>query len=835
MGLGKTIQALVTCAVTVKTTKRAGCVVVPLAVLSNWASEAATFVPSLPIRTFYGSREEREHALANWVPLGPGLVLTTYEIWAKEGAAMVEKEGPLSVLVFDEGHKLKNPGAVASRVLLHDPLASSRPPVILLTGTPVQNSRDELYTLCWLADPDAFPLTFPDLDQLDAWEASSPEAVRDAIRPILLRRTRDGVLSELPPLSSYVIPAPMTPMQRAYYKAVLARDGSSLAAVAGSGAAPPRMLMSVLNSLRKACNHPYLFEGAEPEPFEEGEHLVANSGKLRVLDALLTRLAQDGHRALVFSQSTRMLDILQDYLTLRGYGYERLDGSTRAEERFAAVSSFSSTDQAFVFLLSTRAGGVGLNLTMADTVIFVDTDWNPQMDLQAQARVHRMGQTKPVSVFRIVVPGTVDELMVRRALSKLDLADELVGLGGGTAPPKSSGVPLGVGDLAYGMASMGQDESEGQDDDDASAVVDRVLELGTGAGPGMYEFEGIDYAKEGKGASEEDKAALEALAPGCTQVKDADASAASQTAVTSRRKRKRKISAGALRAVLGSDSDSDFGVEDSLSGEEGDVSGDAEYVAPSSSSSSKRAKSTGALPTPFSPDADPSFRLGDLATFATPSGSTPGVADLLGSATTDEVDFEFTVGSVANPEGIEDAVIVVAADKSGWWSKRGIFRAISGRTRIPAAAYTHAGSFQGSDALTEGDVLLIPITVTAFQASATAAASGTVYASSKICLPQGATMSSIGEGRRRVWVAVVIALERASRQSRPVLSTSALQRGMSKLCTAAAGLGATLHVPRFGDSDPSVSWYVVERVLRRSASSAGVPCRVYYFSRRTQP
>ncbi|VDP03833.1 unnamed protein product [Soboliphyme baturini] len=132
----------------------------------------------------------------------------------------------------------------------------------------------------------------------------------------------------------------------------------------------------------------------EPEPFEEGEHLVEASGKLYTLDLLLKYLSAMGHKTLIFSQMTRMLDILQDYLTYRGYTYERLDGSVRAEERFNVIRRFSDDEETFVFLLSTRAGGIGINLSAADTVIFYDSDFNPQSDLQATDRVHRIGQTK---------------------------------------------------------------------------------------------------------------------------------------------------------------------------------------------------------------------------------------------------------------------------------------------------------------------------------------------------------------------------------------------------------------------------------------------------------
>ncbi|GBG89139.1 hypothetical protein CBR_g48846 [Chara braunii] len=220
---------------------------------------------------------------------------------------------------------------------------------------------------------------------------------------------------------------------------------TATATAASAASAAARWEVLVWRGGMWRCSHPYLFDGVEPEPFEEGEHLVQASGKLRLLDALLRKLKEGGHRVLIYTQMTRTLDILQDYLEYRNYSFERLDGSVRAEERFAAVRSFSAqgdTDghradfsgthndehakAAFVFLLTTRAGGVGLNLTAADTVIFFEQDWNPQCDKQAVQRAHRIGQTKPVLSINLVVCDTVEEVIMKRAHKKLKLARDLM-------------------------------------------------------------------------------------------------------------------------------------------------------------------------------------------------------------------------------------------------------------------------------------------------------------------------------------------------------------------------------------------------------------------------
>ncbi|KAG2456634.1 CHD1L protein, partial [Polypterus senegalus] len=241
------------------------------------------------------------------------------------------------------------------------------------------------------------------------------------LQPFLLRRVKAEVAADLPKKTELVIYHGMSALQKKYYKAFLMKDLDVFDHDGGSKA----RLLNILIQLRKCVNHPYLFDGVEPEPFEMGEHLVEASGKLHLLDKILGFLKDCGHRVLLFSQMTRMLDILQDYMEYRDYSYERLDGSVRGEERHLAIKNFSSKD-VFVFLLSTKAGGVGMNLTAADTVIFVDSDFNPQNDLQAAARAHRIGQNRPVKIIRLIGRDTVEEIVYRRATSKLKLTNTVI-------------------------------------------------------------------------------------------------------------------------------------------------------------------------------------------------------------------------------------------------------------------------------------------------------------------------------------------------------------------------------------------------------------------------
>merc|ERR1712051_712977 len=181
--------------------------------------------------------------------------------------------------------------------------------------------------------------------------------------------------------------------------------------------------------LRKTTNHPYLIEYPLTDDgifYLVDDNIVEKSGKMKVLDQLLTALLERGHKVLIFSQMTRMLDILGDYLSYKKFTFSRLDGTMSFEDRQANIDRFNETEETNLFLLSTRAGGLGINLTAADTVIIYDSDWNPQQDLQAQDRAHRIGQTNPVMVYRLVTANTIDEKIVERAAAKRKLEKMII-------------------------------------------------------------------------------------------------------------------------------------------------------------------------------------------------------------------------------------------------------------------------------------------------------------------------------------------------------------------------------------------------------------------------
>eukprot|EP00731_Ephydatia_muelleri_P023270 Em0015g853a len=320
-------------------------------------------------------------------------------------------------MIIDEGHRLKNSSSVLYGILKQIKV----PFHLLLTGTPVQNNLSECAAnLC---------TQFSNIK--DEGVASMLHFV---LQPFLLRRVKSEVLLDLPEKSEVILYTGLSAVQKKLYKAILTKDVSAF----GESGSKTR-LMNVLVQLRKCVNHPYLFDGVEPEPFEAGEHLIEASGKLFIIDKLLAHLKSRGHRVLMFSQMTRMLDVIQDY---RGYTYERLDGSVRGEERFLAVKNFSNDPESFVFLLSTRAGGQGLNLVGADTIIFVDSDFNPQNDLQAAARAHRIGQIRPVKVIRLLGKNTVEKVILKRAYAKLELTATVIE-GGQFSHGTTGGIAVG--------------------------------------------------------------------------------------------------------------------------------------------------------------------------------------------------------------------------------------------------------------------------------------------------------------------------------------------------------------------------------------------------------
>lgn len=428
MGLGKTLQSISVLGYMQEFKKVNGphLIMVPKSTLSNWMNELSRWCPSLRAARYHGTKEERDAFVKN--VLKPAklhserewdVLVTTYEVVNLERSALCKIAW--CYLIIDEAHRLKNEVSQFSQtVRMLDTQYR-----LLLTGTPLQNNLHELWALLNFLLPDVFASSeqFDEWFNLDVDDTESKQRIigqlHKILRPFMLRRLKADVETSLPPKTETILFTGLSEVQKNLYKQILMREIDTVNGNNGSRTA----ILNIVMQLRKCCNHPYLFPGVEDRSLDpHGDHLFLNCGKLALLDKLLRKLYERGHRVLIFSQMTRMLDILEDYLLSKSYNYCRIDGNTSYDEREDSIQSYNEPgSNKFIFLLSTRAGGLGINLQTADTVIIYDSDWNPQADLQAQDRAHRIGQKKPVQVYRLVTDDTVEVKVVERAQQKLKL------------------------------------------------------------------------------------------------------------------------------------------------------------------------------------------------------------------------------------------------------------------------------------------------------------------------------------------------------------------------------------------------------------------------------
>ena len=480
MGLGKTIQtiSLITYLMEKKRINGPFLIIVPLSTLSNWVLEFERWAPSVIKIQYKGSPLYRRQIQSQLKTSKFNVLLTTYEYIIKDKSTLAKIKW--KYMIIDEGHRMKNHHCKLTQVLNTHYIAPHR---LLLTGTPLQNKLPELWALLNFL----LPSIFKSCNTFEQWfnapfattgekvELNEEETVliirrlHKVLRPFLLRRLKKEVETQLPEKTEYVIKCDMSALQRVVYrhmqsKGIMLTDGSEKDKKGKGGA---RTLMNSIMQLRKICNHPFLFENLEQAltegtnaSFINGPELYRVSGKFELLDRILPKFKQSGHRVLLFCQMTSCMTVLEDFFTFRNYTYLRLDGSTKAEDRGQLLKQFNENNsEYFIFLLSTRAGGLGLNLQTADTVVIFDSDWNPHQDLQAQDRAHRIGQKNEVRVLRLVTVNSVEERILAAAKYKLNLDEKVIQAG--MFDQKSTGVER----RQFLQAILATEDYDGEEDE----------------------------------------------------------------------------------------------------------------------------------------------------------------------------------------------------------------------------------------------------------------------------------------------------------------------------------------------------------------------------------
>jgi superfamily II DNA or RNA helicase len=409
MGLGKTVQAI---AVMLDRAEQGPCLVVaPTSVCPNWVAEIARFAPTLTTHRLAAAAERAAQIEA----LGARDVLVcSYGLLHQAGETLAGREWQMVVL--DEAQAIKN--AETQRARATQTLRAGFR--LALTGTPVENYLDELWSLFSFVNPgvlgsrEGFQKRFARPIERDK-DPNARQALRALIRPFLLRRTKAAVLSELPPRTEQTMHVEMTEPERAFYEALRQRSLERIAASDAPEGKRKIQILAEITRLRRACCNPGLIDAAAGVP----------SGKLTAFLELVEELIRNRHRALVFSQFVGHLELVRAALDARGIRYEYLDGGTPSAERERRVAAFQAGEAA-LFLISLRAGGTGLNLTAADYVVHLDPWWNPAVEDQASDRAHRIGQKRPVTIYRLIMEDSIEERILALHRDKRDLATELL-------------------------------------------------------------------------------------------------------------------------------------------------------------------------------------------------------------------------------------------------------------------------------------------------------------------------------------------------------------------------------------------------------------------------
>uniref|UniRef100_A0A8C1ZDA6 Chromodomain helicase DNA binding protein 3 n=1 Tax=Cyprinus carpio TaxID=7962 RepID=A0A8C1ZDA6_CYPCA len=503
MGLGKTIQTIVFLYSLFKEghTKGPFLVSAPLSTIINWEREFEMWAPDFYVVTYTGDKDSRAiireneftfddtamkggkkaFKLQREAPIKFHVLLTSYELVTIDQNVL--KSIDWACLVVDEAHRLKNNQSKFFR-RLNDYKIDHK---LLLTGTPLQNNLEELFHLLNFLTPNRFNNLEGFLEEFaDISKEDQIKKLHDLLGPHMLRRLKADVFKNMPAKTELIVRVELSPMQKKYYKFILTRNFEALNSKGGGNQVS---LLNIMMDLKKCCNHPYLFPVASdeapktPSGAYEGSGLTKASGKLMLLQKMLRKLKEQGHRVLVFSQCsrnffvtlarsmTKMLDLLEDFLDYEGYKYERIDGGITGALRQEAIDRFNAPGACqFCFLLSTRAGGLGINLATADTVIIFDSDWNPHNDIQAFSRAHRIGQANKVMIYRFVTRASVEERITQVAKRKMMLTHLVVRPGLGSKAGSMSKQELDD-ILKFGTEELFKDEIEGDNKDDDSSVI----------------------------------------------------------------------------------------------------------------------------------------------------------------------------------------------------------------------------------------------------------------------------------------------------------------------------------------------------------------------------
>ncbi|KAK8481636.1 hypothetical protein V6N12_033742 [Hibiscus sabdariffa] len=779
-------------------------VLCPLSVTDGWVSEIVKFTPKLEVLRYVGEKEHRrslrktiyEHvkdkSLNNALSLPFDVLLTTYDIALMDQDFL--SQIPWHYAVIDEAQRLKNPSSVLYNVLNDRFLMPRR---LLMTGTPIQNNLTELWALMHFCMPSVFGTLnqflslFKEAGDISSDSTSSKskelfKSLKYVLQAFMLRRTKSKLIESgnlvLPPLTEITVMAPLISLQKKVYTSILRKELPKLLALS-SGSSSHQSLQNIVIQLRKACSHPYLFPGIEPEPYEEGEHLVQASGKLMVLDQLLQKLYDSGHRVLLFAQMTHTLDILQDFLELRKYSYERLDGSIRAEERFAAIRSFSKrsaegslnseSDQnaAFVFLISTRAGGVGLNLVAADTVVFYEQDWNPQVDKQALQRAHRIGQMNHVLSINLVTEHSVEKIIMRRAERKLQLSHNVVGDHTIDQEGKEmAGAEMGdLQSVIFGLhmfdpTEINNEEAYELKTSELNTMVEKVIamryEQTLGKNDSKFEINAGDMMDGHDVIMRESSVNTDPVLDEASYLSWVE---------------KFKVASQSCdNQIMELESRRNLSEDRHLNVE----------AAKKKAEEKKKAK-------------------WEALGYQSLSVQDPCPMD--GDMLSDSGSVLFVFGDCTDPSKVcpsEPAIIFSCIDNSGNWGRGGMFDALAKLSASIPVAYERASEFQD---LHLGDLHLIRINEDA------------------------------KENNTPLWVALAVVQSYNPRRKIPRsdISMPDLERCLSKASFSAAENSASIHMPRIGYQDRSdrSQWYTVERLLRKYASIYGVKIYVYYYRR----